>query len=127
MNDTWALLLNLKIYSRLHLLCRNFSSRPQRCSALEFYEGKYHLQLLETTREAAGIAHERPLEVNDLSAEVVEQRQIERPVRAAAIPRAAVGLLLGPVELLAHRVQHQVLVVRLEARQHLQQLHLLIH
>ena len=85
-----------------------------------------HLQLLKAAGAAAGLAPERPREVDDLLPHVVGQPDVEGADGAAALPRAAVRLLLRLVDRLAHHVQHRVLVVRLEPREGLQHLHLLL-
>ena len=85
-----------------------------------------NLQLLETARAAAGLAPERPVEVDHLLARVVCQSDVEGADGAAALPRAAVGLLLGLEDRLTHHVQHGVLVVGLKSCERLQDLHLLL-
>lgn len=63
----------------------------------------------------AGDAAERPDEADDLAVHVVLDLHVEAAQRAAAVPRAAVVLLLGLVDLLAQAVLDVVLVVGLEA------------
>ena len=84
------------------------------------------LQLLQTAGAAAGLAPERPREVDHLLARVVGQPDLEGADGAAAVPVAAAGVLRGLVDRLAHHVQHGVLVVSLESRERLQYLHLLL-
>lgn len=62
----------------------------------------------------AGDAAERPDEADDLSVRVVLDLHVEAAQRAAAVPGAAVVLLLGLVDLLAQAVLDLVLVVGLE-------------
>ena len=85
-----------------------------------------YLQLLKTAWAAAGLAPERPVEVDHLLARVVCQPDVEGADGAAALPRAAVGLLLGLEDRLTHHVQHCVLVVGLKSSERLQDLHLLL-
>ena len=87
---------------------------------------KTDLQFLKTAGAAAGLAPQRPREVDDLLARVVGQPDVEGAEGAAALPRAAVGLLLGLVDGLTHHVQYSVLVVRLEPSERLQDLYLLL-
>ena len=84
------------------------------------------LQLLKAAGAAAGLAPEWPREVDHLLAIVVGQPDVEGADGAAALSRAAVGLLRGLVDRLTHHVQHGVLVVRLESCERLQDLHLLL-
>ena len=64
--------------------------------------------------------------MDHLLARVVSQSDVEGADGAAALPRAAVGLLLGLEDRLTHHVQHGVLVVSLKSSERLQDLHLLL-
>ena len=64
--------------------------------------------------------------MDHLLARVVRQSDVEGADGAAALPRAAVGLLLGLEDRLSHHVQHGVLVVGLKSSERLQDLHLLL-
>lgn len=59
-------------------------------------------------------AAERPDEADDFPVHVVLDLHVEAAQRAAAVPGAAVVLLLGLVDLLAQAVLYLVLVVGLE-------------
>lgn len=63
----------------------------------------------------AGDAAERSDEPDDLAVHVVFDLHVEAAQRAAAVPGAAVVLLLGLVDLLAQAVLDLILVVGLEA------------
>ena len=63
-------------------------------------------------------------DVDDLSADVVDDVHLEGSAGAAAIPGAAVIVLAGEEHVLAQRVEHPVLVGRLPASEHLQHLNL---
>ena len=76
-----------------------------------------YFQLLEAAWAAAGLAPERPVELDHLLARVVCQSDVEGADGAAALPRAAVGLLLGLEDRLTHHVQHRVLVVGLKSNE----------
>ena len=58
---------------------------------------------------------------------VVLDRHPEGTNGPAAVPRAAVGVLLGGVDLLSHGVLQLVLVLGLAAEERLHDLHLLLH
>lgn len=75
---------------------------------------KFRTDLLQTAGTPAGDASEGPDETDDLPVHVVLDRHVEAAQRAAAVPGAAVVLLLGLVDLLAQTVFDLVLVVRLK-------------
>ena len=62
----------------------------------------------------------------DFSAQVVHNLHLKGSARATAHPGAAVIVLLGVEHILAHAVEHPVLVAGLPASKGLQQLHLLL-
>lgn len=72
------------------------------------------LQLLQAAGTPAGGAAERPYKTDDLPVRVVLDLHVEAAQRAAAVPRAAVVLLFGLVDLLAQTVFYLILVVGLE-------------
>ena len=90
-------------------------------------QGAVDLHLLETAGETASLAPERSDQMYDLLARVVHNVHLERSARAAAHPSAAVGVLLGGVDLLSHGVLQLVLVLGLAAEERLHDLHLLLH
>ena len=63
-------------------------------------------------------------DVDDLSADVVDDVHLEGSAGAAAIPGAAVIVLAGEEHVLAQRVEHPVLVGRLPISKDLKQLNL---
>ena len=80
------------------------------------------LKLLETAGEAAALTAERSVEVDDLLALHVRDVHVEGSGGTAALPGAAVSVLLGVVDLLAQRIEHFVLVSGLEASEGFQDL-----
>lgn len=85
-----------------------------------------HFHCLQTAREAARRARQRPMQMDDGVAVCVHHLHLERSGRTAAVTRAAVVLLDRPVDFLAETVLDRVLVVRLEAGERLQQFDLLL-
>lgn len=65
----------------------------------------------------AGDAAERSYETDNLPVHVVLDLHVEAAKRAAAVPGAAVVLLLGLVDLLAQAVLYLILVVCLETNE----------
>lgn len=70
--------------------------------------------LLQAAGTEAGHAAERSDEADDLSVHGVLDLHVEAAQRAAAVPGAAVVLLLGLVDLLSQAVLNLILVVGLE-------------
>ena len=83
-----------------------------------------HLHLLQAAGKAAGLAAERPGQVQDLLALQVRYLHVEGSDGTAALSCEAVRVLLGVVDLLPHRIEHLVLVRRLETRDGFQDLDL---
>ena len=83
-----------------------------------------HLHLLQAAGKAAALTAERPGQVQDLLALQVRNFHIEGSDGTAALACEAVRVLLGVVDLLPHRIEHLVLVSRLEARDGFQDLNL---
>lgn len=71
--------------------------------------------LLQAAGTPAGNAAERPDESDDFTVHAVLDLHVEAAQRAAAVPRAAVILLLSLVDALAEAVLYVVLIVGLKA------------
>lgn len=70
--------------------------------------------LLQAAGTPAGDAAERPYEADHFSFHVVLDLHVEAAQRATAVPRAAVVLLFGLVDLLAQAVLYVILVIGLK-------------
>jgi hypothetical protein len=69
---------------------------------------------LKAAGEPAAVASQRPVQVDNLVLVGVHDAHVKRAPRAAAVPRQATRVFDRVVNLLAHRVLHRVLVLRLE-------------
>jgi len=86
-----------------------------------------HLDALQAAGKQAGGAGQRPVHVDDLLLEVVEDPHVEGTRRTAAVAGAAVIVLRREIDLLTQGVLDRELVVGLEAGEGLEQLDLLLN